>query len=150
MTQLALVVGIGAVAGAVAWFLQRRDRPEPERGRVVDGPRAGRPERLRPARRAVAGGAVLVVHLPGVPGHRRQGRASWRPTSVAVQEIDSIERKDLHDRYGIDAVPLLLVVDDGGTVRRHFIGEPTATDLWAALAELREPGTVPPSCTHDG
>ena len=34
-----------------------------------------------------------------------------------------------------------------GAVRRSFVGEPTATDLWAELAELREPGSVPEGCT---
>ena len=32
MTQLAIVVLVGAVAGAIAWYLQRRTAPEPERG----------------------------------------------------------------------------------------------------------------------
>ena len=35
------------------------------------------------------------------------------------------------------------------TVRKDFIGPTTATDLWSALAELREPGSVPPSCDGD-
>lgn len=69
--------------------------------------------------------------------------------AVAVQEVEAISRKDLHDRYQVDAVPMVLVADAAGAVMRSFIGPPTATDLWAALAELREPGTVPPSCTHD-
>ena len=59
----------------------------------------------------------------------------WR-----CSEIDSIERKDLHDRYGVDAVPMVLVADAVGTVRANFVGEPTATDLWAALAELARAG----------
>jgi hypothetical protein len=33
-------------------------------------------------------------------------------------------------------------------VRASFLGPATATDLWAALAELREPGSVPEGC-HD-
>lgn len=57
---------------------------------------------------------------------------------VAVQELDSVADAGLHERYGVDAVPLLLVLDAEGTVRRHFLGEPTATDLWAAVAEARE------------
>lgn len=69
---------------------------------------------------------------------------------VAVQELEAIAHKDVHDRYGVDAVPLVLVADADGAVRRHFVGPPTATDLWAALADLREPGTVPPSCTDTG
>jgi len=69
--------------------------------------------------------------------------------AVSVQEVEAIERKDLHDRYRVDAVPMVLVADAAGTVKRSFVGPPTATDLWAALAELRQPGSVPPSCTHD-
>jgi hypothetical protein len=57
---------------------------------------------------------------------------------VAVQEIEASERKDLHERYRIDAVPMIVVVDDEGVTRASFIGVPTAADLWAALAELRQ------------
>lgn len=69
--------------------------------------------------------------------------------AVAVQRLDAVADKAVHDRYQVDAVPMLVVADATGAVQRSFIGEPTATDLWAALAELREPGSVPESCTHD-
>ncbi len=58
---------------------------------------------------------------------------------VAVEEVELGARPDLHQRYAIDAVPMLLVADADGVVRASFIGVPTAADLWAALAELREP-----------
>jgi hypothetical protein len=70
--------------------------------------------------------------------------------AVAVQEVEFVADKALHERYAIDAVPMLLVADDEGVVRASFIGTPTAADLWAALAELREPGSVPPGCDHHG
>ena len=57
---------------------------------------------------------------------------------VAVQEIEVSEHKDLHARYSIDAVPMTVVVDDEGVTRASFIGVPSAADLWAALAELRQ------------
>ncbi len=60
-----------------------------------------------------------------------------------MQEVEVGARKDLHDRYAIEAVPMILVADDDGDVRASFIGAPTAADLWAALAELREPGSTP-------
>lgn len=62
---------------------------------------------------------------------------------VAVVEVEVGARKDLHDRYGIDAVPLLIVADAEGVVRASFVGPPTATDLWAAVAEVRYPGSSP-------
>jgi hypothetical protein len=67
---------------------------------------------------------------------------------VAVQEVEVGARKDLHDRYAIEAVPMIVVADDDGDVRATFIGAPTAADLWAALAELREPGSTPSACDH--
>jgi hypothetical protein len=57
---------------------------------------------------------------------------------VAVQEIEAVARKDLHDRYAIDAVPMIVVADDEGVTRASFLGVPSAADLWAALADLRE------------
>jgi hypothetical protein len=63
--------------------------------------------------------------------------------SVAACEVPYQARKDLHERYAIDIVPLLVVADAEGVVRASFIGVPTATDLWAAVAEAREPGSSP-------
>jgi len=62
---------------------------------------------------------------------------------VAVQEIPWQERKDLHDRYGVEVVPCTVMADAEGVVHRAFVGAPSATDLWAALAEARSPGTSP-------
>lgn len=56
---------------------------------------------------------------------------------VAVQNVEATGDKRLHERYRIDAVPLVLIVDGEGAVRRHFLGPVNATDLWGALAELR-------------
>jgi hypothetical protein len=62
---------------------------------------------------------------------------------VAYQEIAYQERKDLHERYGVEIVPLIVVAGDDGVVRASFVGVPTATDLWAAVAEARQPGASP-------
>ncbi|MCU1485017.1 MAG: hypothetical protein JWN67_1763 [Actinomycetia bacterium] len=62
---------------------------------------------------------------------------------VAVDEVEVGARKDVHDRYGIDAVPTLVVADAEGVVRASFVGPMTATDLWAAVAEVRFPGSSP-------
>jgi hypothetical protein len=63
--------------------------------------------------------------------------------AVAVTEVPYQTRKDLHERYGVDVVPTLVVADPDGVVRASFIGVPTATDLWAAVAEARVPGSSP-------
>ena len=46
-------------------------------------------------------------------------------------------------RYGIDAVPTVVIADAQGVAVAAFLGPMTATDLWAAVAEAREPGSTP-------
>ncbi len=58
---------------------------------------------------------------------------------VAVQELEAKRDRAMHDRYGVDAVPLLVIADQTGTVRAHFFGPVSAADLWSTLADLREP-----------
>jgi hypothetical protein len=62
---------------------------------------------------------------------------------VAFQDVSFQRHRDLHERYKIDVVPLIVVADEAGVVRASFIGNPTATDLWAAVAEARQPGASP-------
>jgi hypothetical protein len=70
---------------------------------------------------------------------------------VVVAEAEVTAHKELHERYGIDAVPTIVVADRDGVVRASFLGPPTATDLWAAVAEARFPGTSPePHLGHEG
>ena len=46
--------------------------------------------------------------------------------------------RSLHTKYGIEAVPLVAIADEHGVVHRGFAGPMSATDLWAAVAEVRE------------
>ena len=57
---------------------------------------------------------------------------------VAVDEAEVKARPDLHRRYHIDAVPIIVVADREGVVRTSFTGPPSATDLWAAVAGVRD------------
>ncbi|HEY4332527.1 MAG TPA: hypothetical protein VGM78_08160, partial [Ilumatobacteraceae bacterium] len=56
---------------------------------------------------------------------------------------DYVVARDLHTRYKIDAVPTLVIADREGVVRASFLGPVSATDLWAACAEARQPGASP-------
>lgn len=62
---------------------------------------------------------------------------------VAVVEVEFGLRRDLHRKYDIQAVPIVAVADSEGVVRAGFAGPVTATDLWAAVAEARQPGSSP-------
>lgn len=56
---------------------------------------------------------------------------------VVVTEVEIGARADLHKRYAIDAVPIVVVADRQGAVKASFVGPPSATDLWEAVARVR-------------
>jgi len=62
---------------------------------------------------------------------------------VATCEIEYHDQPDLHDRYEIAGIPTTVVADGEGVVRAAFVGAFSATDLWAAVAEARAPGSTP-------
>jgi hypothetical protein len=64
-------------------------------------------------------------------------------SQVSVVDVEFGQHRALHHKYGIEAVPLVAIVDADGVVHRGFAGPVSATDLWAAVAEAREPGTSP-------
>lgn len=61
---------------------------------------------------------------------------------VAVQVVPYQANTELHRRYQIDAVPCLVIADAQGAVHQAFLGPVSATDLWAAVAEARQPGSI--------
>ncbi len=70
--------------------------------------------------------------------------------AVAVCEVEVGRSPDLHSRYKIEAVPIVAIADDQGVVMQSFVGPVSATHLWGAVAEAREPGTLPEGCGgHD-
>ena len=69
---------------------------------------------------------------------------------MSVVDVEYTAQRALHERYNIDAVPTLVIADREGVVRASFLGPVSATDLWAACAEARNPGTSPePNLGHD-
>lgn len=80
--------------------------------------------------------------------------AIWQKTAplesddVAVQQLEVGAAPEIHQRYGVDGVPLIVIADEAGVVRASFLGPATATDIWATVAELRQPGSVPEGCDH--
>ncbi len=56
---------------------------------------------------------------------------------VAVADVEYATARELHAKYRIDGVPIVVVADLDGVVRKSFVGPVTATDLWAAVADAR-------------
>ena len=143
--RIVLAVVLALVALGVAWVLQRRQRPAAPVRTGYSVPtqvdRADFDHAEVPWLVAVFTSATCDI-CAGVWDKARPLASD----AVAVQEVEYVARRDLHDRYRIEAVPSVLVVDAEGVVVRSFLGPVTATDLWAAVAEAREPGSTPDSC----
>ncbi len=60
-------------------------------------------------------------------------------SEVTVTQVEVEQSKAIHDRYRIDSVPTLVIADVDGLVKRAFLGPVTAAELWAAMADAREP-----------
>jgi len=137
VVQVLIGLGVAAVAGVVALVISRRTRvdvPTQPEGYAVpallDRSDFDRPD--APWLVAVFSSTTCLSC-----GDAWDKARHLESADVAVQDIEALERKDLHDRYKIDAVPMIVVADGDGVTRASFIGVPTAADLWAAMAELR-------------
>ena len=146
MERLVIVVVVFVVALAGAAIARRRQPSAPAPTGYHVPPQLHRGDFVRPD------AEWLAVVFTSATCHTCQG--VWdkvrhlESDAVAVQEVEAGEWKALHDRYGIDGVPTTVVADAEGVVRASFLGPATATDLWAAVAELRSPGSVPAQCDH--
>lgn len=81
---------------------------------------------------------------------RRKAEVLTSP-DVAYQDVSWQADRRLHERYQVETVPMLVLADRHGVVRASFVGTPSATDLWAAVAEARNPGSSPePDLGHEG
>lgn len=142
VVQAVIAVVVAAIAGVVATVINRRTRvdapTQPESFAVpamLDRADFERPE--APWLVAVFSSSTCLSCQDAWDKARHLESAE-----VVVQEIEANERKDLHERYDIDAVPMIVVADDEGVTRASFVGVPSAADLWAALAELRHPNST--------
>ncbi len=145
VVRLVIVLALVAVAACVAALASRR-----EGGGAPVVTRSSLPTHVRRTDFARPDAAWLVVLFSSATcascARARQVVVPLESSEVAVTEIEFSDERDLHERYSIDAVPSVIVCDADGAVRAGFLGPPTAADLWATLADLREPGSVPPGC----
>ena len=137
---MAARLGIAAALLA-AWFLQRR-RPAPPPRDAYPVPRQlDRTDFARPD------APWLVALFSSTTCDSCAGlvakAAALESSAVAVCEVEFHAQRDLHRRYEISGIPMTLVADADGVVRAAFVGSVTATDMWAAVAEVRRPGASP-------
>ncbi|MCU1458559.1 MAG: hypothetical protein JWL73_2651 [Actinomycetia bacterium] len=141
LTVILAVVCI-AVAAGVAVVLERRKADPPTQPRSYPTPRQlDRSDFDRPD------APWLVVAFSSATCETCERMVAkvrvLESSQVAIDEAEYTARPDLHERYGITGVPMVLVADADGVVLRAFVGSASATDLWAAVAEVRDPGSAP-------
>ncbi|MEX0947508.1 MAG: thioredoxin family protein [Acidimicrobiia bacterium] len=139
--RLGVAAAILAVAALVAWRLRRRPPEAPPRDAHPI------PRQLARADFPRSDASWLVAYFSSATCAGCQGLGPkvevLECSQVATAECSFEADRDLHERYDISAIPMILVADHDGVVHRAFIGATTATDLWAAVAEVRSPGTTP-------
>jgi hypothetical protein len=135
MLRVVIVVVVVIVAFAVAFLAQRRAPDAPARSGRDRPDQLDRADFTRPDAPWLI--AVFTSATCDVCIDTWQKASVLESADVAVQQIDFPRDRALHDRYAIDAVPLVLVVDDLGVVQSSFVGPVSATHLWAAVAEAR-------------
>ncbi len=142
MERLLIAVAIVVVVSIVAVVVRRRRTPDAPTQR-----RFAAPTQLDRAQFARPQAPWLVVVFTSATCsvcHSVLAKANVLASDdVAVQEIEYGADRAIHERYSIDAVPTLVIADSQGIAVATFIGPMTATDLWAAVAEAREPGSTP-------
>ena len=148
MDRLLLALAIVVVAAVVALIARRRrvpDAPTQTTHQVPD--HLDRGDFAPLVDEASRGAEWLLVVFTSATCHTCADMATKAKVlagpQVAVVEVEYAAQRDLHQRYRIDAVPTTVFADAAGVVRASFLGRVSATDLWAEVAEVREPGSRP-------
>ena len=150
MDRLIVAVVIVAVVGVVAVVARRRRVPDAPTQRRFSAPeQLDRNDFARPEAPWLV--AVFSSATCDVCAQVIAKAMVLECADVAVVEVEYGANRTLHERYSIDAVPTVVVADSRGVAVATFLGPMTATDLWAAVAEAREPGSTPGggSCLRD-
>ena len=138
MVSVLVAIGVFLVVGGTAVVARRRHSNDVPTQRSWNVPR-----QLDPADFPTRGDGWSVVVFTSSSCHVCADVATKAAVlsspEVTVTEVEFSARRDLHEKYDIDAVPTLLVADRDGVVRHHSLGPVTATDLWAAVARVRDP-----------
>ncbi len=56
--------------------------------------------------------------------------------TIHIQEINFPKDRELHTRYGIDSVPIILIIDSDGVVTWSFAGTPSSALISDAISNL--------------
>jgi len=142
MSRLIVTLAVLAIAGLVALYLRRRRPAAPTQRKLWPVPvQLDRNDFAQPD------APFLVAVFTSATCEscaRVVAKARVLATGeVAYDEISYQTDKPRHERYGVEAVPMVLVADAEGVVVKSFVGDVTAIDLWGAVATARDPSSEP-------
>ncbi len=139
LVRIAIAATLLLVAVVIAAVLERRRRatvgpvrdphPVPRQLHRADFPRADAPWLV----------ALFSSSTCDSCSTMREKIAVLESREVAVCDVEFGAQRALHERYEISGVPMVVVADAEGVVLRAFVGPVSATDLWAAVAGVRNP-----------
>ena len=136
MERVIVAVGVVAVAAVVAFVLNRRRPQAPTQARAPVPAQLDRADFPNPD-----SPWLLVVWTSRTCASCEGGTANAQllaSPAVAYVEVPWQDDKALHDRYGIEDVPMILLADHDGVVQVSFVGNPEFADLAGAVAAARD------------
>ena len=136
MERVIVAVGVVAVAAAVAFVLNRRRPQAPTQARAPVPAQLDRADFPNPD-----SPWLLVVWTSRTCASCEGATANAQllaSPAVAYVEVPWQDDKALHDRYGIEDVPMILLADHDGVVQVSFVGNPEFADLAGAVAAARD------------
>jgi len=144
LDRLLLLVVVAAAASVVAALVQRRGPDAPVRTGWTVPDQLDRADFARPEVPWLV--AVFTSATCQSCAAVLERARPLDSSEVAVVEVEVGTDAVVHERYQIDAVPLVVIADAAGVTRAHHLGPVSATHLWGSLAEVREPGSTPEGC----
>jgi len=136
VTRVVIAVALVGISILVALIVERRRPAPPTQPKWAVPSQLDRDDFDRPD-----APWLIAVFTSATCGTCKDVLVKVRPLetdTVAVQEVEAVERKDLHQRYAIDAVPMLLVADADGVVQGSLVGPASAEEIWLAVGEVRD------------
>ncbi len=134
MTTVLIVIAVAGVAAAVAFVVNRRPADAPTT------PHFATPQQLD---RSDFGGSdapwLLALFSSETCLSCHDARAVLEPVrfrQVHVQDLPVEQTREIHQRYGIDAVPIVVLADSAGVVRWSYLGAPPQEAIRDVLVDI--------------